>query len=723
MTGGSAARYVHFGEFRLDVERGQLFRGGEPVAVQSRALDTLVVLVRHRDRVVGKSELLDAVWPDAHVEEANLTQQVFTLRRILGDDTEHPRFIATLPRRGYRFIADVVQEPLDRRNGHPDANGPVVEATADPTTPAGEGNRPVHLGAGRRWLGWTVIIACGALAASPALRTSVATPDTGTRSVIFQIGLPDEMRLLPSSGLPGLSPDGQVVAFAAERAGGVPMVFLRPLDSTRVRPVPGTERASAAFWSHDGRRLGFFAGGKLRTVPLDGGVVSDVCDVEDQRGGTWGADGTIVFAAGSRSVLYRVAASGGIPDAITHMDASRRDISHRYPSFLPGGRRFIFQVWSGDVDRQGIYAGEIGSPAIRRIAAEPSPAVWFDDHVLFVHREALVAQPFDNVSLKPSGEIVTVASPVARAPSDYAAFSATRGGITYVQSRFEARLIWRDRGGREIAEVGGPGQYDSPAVSRDGRRVLFAQRDRARGLENLDVWLADLDGRNRVRVTFDGSVDIEPTWSPDGREVVFRSNRSGFSDLYRKQLDTNLPESLLYGSRSRKDVGDWSPDGKTIVFSVETAGAESDLWTLPIAAPGHAAPLVTGPGAQTHAQFSPDGRLVAYQSSENGVDDVLVQSLGASRRRWRIANGQQPSWRADGRELLFVVGGAIASADVRGRGDATAFGPPHRLFDVQLSGVVRNAYAITPDGQRFLLIEPVEQDAPPALTVLLDPPF
>lgn len=302
-------RYLYFGDFRLDVDLARLWRGGEPLAVTPRTIDTLIALVRHRDRVVAKRELLDLVWPDANVEEANLAQQVFTLRRLLGDDTEQPRFIATVPRRAYRFIADVA----DVHGGiHEPSAGPINGDGTMPrlddvrsggaTVPAAEMEGGVHIPGAvtrlpvrRRALtifGWAAVAACAGLAAGLVLRSQNAPPTALLGPVRFEVALPSTVRLLPSRGLAGLSPDGRVVAFVAADPGGAPLIFVRPLASTSVRPLPGTEHAAAPFWSHDGTRLGFFAGGKLRTVPLGGGVAVDVCDAEAQRGGAWAADGT-----------------------------------------------------------------------------------------------------------------------------------------------------------------------------------------------------------------------------------------------------------------------------------------------------------------------------------------------------------------------------------------------------------------------------------------------
>jgi Tol biopolymer transport system component len=317
--------------------------------------------------------------------------------------------------------------------------------------------------------------------------------------------------------------------------------------------------------------------------------------------------------------------------------------------------------------------------------------------------------------------MTTLAAPVARDPGDLAPFAAGGSGIAFVRSRFESRLVWLDRFGHESGVVSGPGQYESPAVSPGGRRIAFSHRDRARGIENLDVWTADLDGRNRSRLTFDGSVDIEPVWSPDGRRIVFRSNRSGASDLYMKRVDGDLPETLLYASPARKDACDWSPDGTRIVFALEVTGSESDLWVLPVDAPQLAAPLVSGPGSQGGARFSPDGKLLAYASTENDASEVFVQSLGPSRRRWKVGRGVQPMWRADGRELMFLDGSTMMAAAVSGDEDATAFAPGQPLFTSNIAPAVRNAYAIAPDGRRFLAIAPFGMLDDSPLTLLLHP--
>jgi Tol biopolymer transport system component/DNA-binding winged helix-turn-helix (wHTH) protein len=710
MTAGARGRYVVFGEFRLDMNRVRLLRGSEPLAVPPRALDTLVALVGHRDRVVPKEELLDLIWPDAAVEEANLAQQVFTLRRILGDDPDHPRFIATLPRRGYRFVADATEETGDEGAGR-----------AAPPPAAPTNSLPSPWPARLRLAGWVTMAAACGLAIGLRFRIPTAGALTAAVPVAFDVALPRGVTLDNEAGIAGVSPDGHWLGFVARGEEGPTMLFVRRMDGRETRRLPGTDGATAPFWSPDSRRLGYFAQGQLRTIAVDGGVPQDVCAAPDHRGGAWGADEVLLFASGSRSVIYRVAAGGGAPVAVTQLHPARRDISHRFPAFLPDGRRFVFLVWSGDVERQGIYLGDLGHPRLTRLLPDASPAVWSRGRLLFVRRESLLALAVDELTVAPVGDAVTIATPVARSPSDSAAFAATAAGaIAFVRSRFEARLAWFDRSGRELEEVAGPGQYEGPAVSADGRQLLFSHRDRARGNENLDVWRSDASGRDRTRITFAGSVDIEPTWSPDGRDVLFRSNRSGYSDIYRRRLDSAAAETLVFASKARKDPTDWSPDGRTIVFTAELPDRTSDIWQLALDGAARPRPLVTGPGNQRGGRYSPDGRFLAYDSDENGSLEVFVQAVESHGDRWRVARGLQPAWTRRGAELLFFGERGIESVTVSEAGAGLTFSAPRPLFAIERAAVVRNAFAPAPDGSRVLAIVPLGREDAPRLTVTLD---
>jgi len=694
-------RIVEFGSYQFDLDTLRLSEDGRHIPAQPKALETLRVLVRNHTRVVSKEEMLALVWHDTVVEEANLSQQIFTLRRLFGDDPERPRFIATLPRRGYRFVAEV-REVADRNGAHAVAGAPPVG--------------PIS----RRRLTAIAIAVC----VLSLLLTARSVPGRFGRErvVTFPVELPEGVTLLPEMNLAGVSDDGRQVALIAAGPDEHHRIWLRAFDAAAAHPLNGTEGAASAFWSPDSRELGFFARGKLWAVAAAGGPPRVICDATDPRGASWSPKGVIVFAQGSRSAIVRVPARGGRPEAVTILDTSRRDVSHRFPKFLPDGRRFLFLLWSGEVDRQGIYVGSIDGDSPRRVLPDLSPAVWSAGTLLFVRNEMLVADRMDPQTLTLEYEPRVVVDRLGRKASDAAAFAASRDGdIVFVRGRIQTRLVSFDRQGRRIADMGAAAQWGEPAVSPDGRRVAFELRDRAAGNENLDIWIAGIPDAKRTRVTLDAAIDVLPVWSPDGEELLFRSNRSGFSDLYRKRLDAAGVEELVLASETRKDPTDWSPDGTSILFTQYATAGPSSIWIYPLKRGAAPRPLVSGPADVRNARFSPDGQFIAYESDENGTSEIIVQSLGSDRRRWQISSngGQEPQWRRDGTELFFVNGEGIHAVDVVPEAAGLMFGVPHLLFRARVVAWLRNGMAVSPDGQRFI-ISVDDSDPPSSAMVMLN---
>lgn len=689
-------RVLAFGGFRFDLQTARLFdEHGVLVAGPSKAFETLRALVEHRDRVVSKDELMALVWPDTVVEEANLAQQIFTLRRLLGDDASRPAFIATLPRRGYRFVADVSE---------------LAPVTPPPAPPAVDVDRTpaAHRAPSRRaWWAAAALLVIGIALAVRWSRTSA--PDG--RAVAFDIDMPPEVTLRPDLGMPGVSPDGRLLAVVAERNGESPAIWVRDLAAGNAWALRGSETARLPFWAPDSRALGFFQQNRLRVIALDGAPPRDICAAEG-RGGTWNASGTIVFAAGGRSALFAVPALGGNPRPVTSLDATRRDVSHRYPSFLPDGRHFVFLVWAGNVQQQGIYLGDLDGGTPTRLLPDLSPAVWGAGHLFFVRRETLVAQRMDALGLR--GEVEAVASRVGRDPSDYVALAATRSGdLVYQRGEYLSELVLFDRAGRRQRSFGPPAHWGDPAISPDGGRAAYVHRDRAAGNENLDVWIEDLSRHLRIRVTQDPAIDVLPVWSPGGGELLFRSNRSGFSDLYRKRLDSSGSETLLFASATRKDPTDWSPDGQSILYTEVPASGTTEIWLLDL---NHLVPrpIVREAASALNARFSPDGRFIAFESAATGGSEIYVQSLTGS-RRWRVSTdgGSEPFWRADGRELFFLSQGSrIEAVDVTPVSGELSFAAPRTLFETPVTAWLRNGVSVSPDGQRFLITVAVAERRP-----------
>jgi len=409
-----------------------------------------------------------------------------------------------------------------------------------------------------------------------------------------------------------------------------------------------------------------------------------------------------------------VPAAGGTPTQVTTLDAARRDVSHRYPSFLPDGRHFLFLLWAGDTTRQGIYLGDLdGSPPVR-LLPDLSPAVWGAGHLFFVRRETLVAHPMPATRL--SGEPQVVASSVGRDPSDYVALAATPSGdLMFQRGQQRSQLVWFDRSGRRERDYGPPAHWADPAISPDGTHVAFVHRDRAAGDDNLDVWVEDVARQMRTRVTQDPAIDVLPVWSADGRELLFRSNRSGFSDLYRKKLDTSAPETLVLGSANRKDPSDWSADGSSVLVTEARGGGQTGVWLYDLRGGTPPRPIAQEETSASNGRFSPDGRYVAFVSNATGNDEVYVQGLAAGSRRSRVSldGGNEPAWRGDGRELFFVSNDrAITAVDVSRDGDVLTSGTPHVLFQVPVLSWLRNGMSVSPNGQHFLVAVSIEEPRP-----------
>lgn len=685
-----------FPPFFVYPEKRTLLRGGSPVPLTPKAFDMLVFFLTHRDRVVSKEELLSHLWPDTAVEEATLAQHVYLLRRALNDSEEGPRYIETVPRRGYRFVA-----PVSERD--------------DPRLERAEA--PVGTSSNRRWV-WAVACAFLPVAAVFVAVLRYREPvEPGT--LRYTIAPPAGTRF---SGV-ALSPDGQTIVFRAVTPDATSVLWIRRLDSLTAHPLKGTEDGTDPFWSPNGRHIGFFAGGKLKRVGAENGAPDVICDAPNPRGGSWGEDDTIVFAPDSRSGLSRVPAAGGAARSITTLIAADHTTSHRWPQFFPDGRRFLFTQMAGDARRAGIFAGSIDGGAPVRLLPDVSNAVYArDGYILFSRADALVAQPFDAMHLRLTGEPVTVAEGVGRLVTMYAPFSVAEDRrLIYEGHNPRSRFVWFDRTGREIGSVGQPARQGDPALSRNGTRVLSWKGEVAA----VDIWIDDLALGTSSRLTFTGE-DVVPVWSSDEKRAIFRSNRNGPGDLYLKDLTRTDPEELLLRTPFRKEPTDWSPDGQYLLFdnydNTDTSRPQPDMCVLPLHGDRVVARYQETPFTRWSGRFSPDGRWIAFAGDETGKPEVYVQAFPANNVRWRVSinGGDQPQWRQDGRELFFVSADeSLCAVRVSHDGAELRFTSPRPLFRMRAKhSRLRNTYAVSGDGERFLVDMPVEDPAAVPLTVV-----
>jgi Tol biopolymer transport system component len=530
------------------------------------------------------------------------------------------------------------------------------------------------------------------------------------------------------SGPIDISPDGRRLAFVAAGPGGRTKLYVRDLDSLEARALPATEGAGAPFFSPDGRSVAFFADRKLKRIDLAGGPPQVLADAADSRGGSWGA-GQIVFSPQGGGPLFRVSPAGGAVFPVTSLAASPKEVSHRWPHFLPDGKHFVFMNRRATAPhRLALELASIDGGKRAALADATSGASFARGRLHFLRGTTLLAQPFDPDRGALSGEPTPVTDQVWIDPDTdgYCAFALSADGTLAFRGGAvsQYQMTWLDRQGHPVGTVGSPGAIVAVTLSPDGRQAAFysLDPDRDRSL----VQTIDL-AQGAVSLISDQA--SAQAFSPDGRTVVFASDLKGVFDLYQSDSHGSGSARLLLANDLWKFPESWSPDGRFLTFSqskpVGAAGDSTDIWILPIAENGKAFPFRPSSGQQMYSAFSPDGRFIAYSSDESGVLEVYVQTFPATEAKWRVSSGggSEPVWSRDGSELFYVAPSTMSgrrtlmTTSVHLSGHEFSADPPRPLFDAALRGRGSSPswpYAVSPDGQRFLAVLRVgESDASP----------
>jgi len=529
-----------------------------------------------------------------------------------------------------------------------------------------------------------------------------------------------------------LSPDGRQIAFVAAGDGG-PRLWLRQFDQAAATALPGTDGATYPFWAPDGRAIGFFADGKVKRIDLSGGAPQTLSDAPSGRGGAWSTNGVILFSQNTNSGLVRIPDTGGTPAAVTELKAGAN--SHRWPQFLPDGHRFLFRSALGRMETRGTYVGSLEGGTPTRVLGDETAAVFAPPDLLLVVRQGvLMALRFDPARAVVSGDPVAVAQNVgADTTVERGTFTVSATGVLAhrpggSQSR---QLVWVDRAGRPVGStVGGvdDGALANPALAPDGQRVAVSRSVRG----NADVWLLDARGV-LSRFTFDSNIDSTPLWSPDGRRLIFRSARNGAYDLFEKAASGAADEQPLLVTPENKSPQDWSPDGRTLLYASVSQKTGVDLWALPLDGDKKPFPVLQSAFDEMGAQFSPDGRWIAYESNQSGRTEIFVRPFPESRGQWQVstAGGTQPRWRADGKELFYIARDAQLMATpiaTAADGQSLTPGAPAALFAIRLASGTnvsigsftgRPQYAVARDG-RFLVNLAVDAQATPPIGIVLN---
>ncbi|MGH9366790.1 MAG: protein kinase domain-containing protein, partial [Thermoanaerobaculia bacterium] len=507
-----------------------------------------------------------------------------------------------------------------------------------------------------------------------------------------------------------VSADGRNLAFVGV-ADGKALIRLREMGSDEVRSLPGTDGAELPFWSADGRSLGFFQFGKLKTIDLGSGSVQVLCNAELGRGGTWNREGVILFAAKSVGSLYRVPASGGKPALVTAVEASRGEVLHRWPQFLPDGRRFIFFVKTEIPETTGVYLGSLDSPRPRLLQRAVSGAFFVaPDSLLFVRGETLFTQRVDLSKEAAVGDPEAVARPVARA--DYAAFlhifaASESGVVVFRPGGAEKQLAWFDRLGTPRGAVGPKGDLTAVSLSPDGRTVSFSRREAETDVAR--IWVLDLARDLLSPFTKARGEANYPMWTPDGGSILYRFAEKNL-EIRRTPFRGGEKEETLFASSNFPTPTDVSPDGRWLLFTRSLQAG--DIWLLPLSGERKAVEVLTTEADERLPRFAPDGRWFAYLSNESGQFEIYVRRFPVTEEKWRVsaAGGQQPRWSRDGREIVYVsLDGTLMAAPVTAAAGFSV-GPPTALFQTSMRLFsYGQQYAMTADGQRFLIIVPTRE--------------
>jgi len=515
-----------------------------------------------------------------------------------------------------------------------------------------------------------------------------------------------------------LSPDGARLAYVGVHQNATRQLFLRVMDGTEAKAIAGTEGASVPFFSPDGQWIGFFAQGKLRKVPAEGGAVQVLCDAPSGMGGDWAPDDTIYFMPFNTSGMWKVAASGGTPQEVTKLDRSKGEVSHRWPQLLPGGEAVLFTVWTGPGWDEKSLQMQILKTGERRVLAQgASTGRYVTSGYLVYNRDGvqtLMALPFDVERLQVTGgPAVTLGEQVWEGGAEGAQYAVSNAGtMAYVAShpaRYERRLVWVDRTGTVEPLTAMPRPYYDPRISPDGRRFAVSSEE-----GNERVWTFDFARPILTALTQSGSSQ-SPAWTPDGTRVIYRATRMGFRNLFWKASDGSGEEERLTTSNNLQTPVSVSPDGTYLAYTDVDPATGNDIWLIALSGKSKPEPFLKTRSGEANAHFSPDGHRLAYASDESGRLEIYVQPFPGPGGKWTISTdgGTEPVWSRDGRELFYRSGDKLMAVSIATQ-PAFVAGLPRVLFEgaFEPTGTGTSGYDVSLDGRRFLMIQPTAPEMP-----------
>ncbi len=572
------------------------------------------------------------------------------------------------------------------------------------------------------WAAGALAIFCVALLWTVERRTQ-AEPAV----VRFTIPTPENAQVNIDLGpMLALSPDGQRLAFTVTGKDKVSRLYLRRMDQLEATLIPGTEEASAPFFSPDGQWVGFITVSRVKKVSVDGGVITELANVvSGSVGATWGPDGYIYYNRFWTERLSRVPQNGGKPEIFSWPDAQRHEQSHRWPEALPDGKSLLITI----VKSFGAQDAEIAVLSLKThtwktVLSNAAQAHYSPTgHLLYVHAGTLMAVPFDLKSLTVTGPAVQRLHDVLSEPdSGYSALAVSDSGtLVFVKGSAESQqwpnthLSWLSMDGKEIPASKTLRPYEDMSLSPDGKSVAFT----IPGTPVWNIWTLDLERDTLNRLTFAGD-NRDPLWAPDGKHIVYTSYRNGAFGLFWSTVDGSAPEQRLLRSDVEPFADTFTPDSKKLIFNVSQQDAETNTWEVPTTGDAVATPVKGISLNSSSDSLSPDGHWIEYQSSESGQDEIYVQPYPDLGGKWQISNGggmpTQAQWSSDGKQIFYRNGDLMMAASVETKPHFSS-STARQLFTKSFLYSGRN-FGVA--GKRFFIMKQEAKQGATSLNVVLN---
>jgi len=584
--------------------------------------------------------------------------------------------------------------------------------------------------------GWLRFLPWGLVAVSVAglLFTMSRGPGPVEDPTPIQLAIPapEDASFQLSSAFPSLpvvSPDGKYVIFGARSDGeGTVQLYLRALASNQAVALDGTTDAQYPFWSPDSRWIAFFDRKEgLKKIPVGGGPDQTICTAGNGKGGSWNADGTIVFAPDFGSSIHKVSALGGESVPVTDLPNDQGFDSHRHPWFLPDGRRFLYVARSSSDNGTEIRVASLDGDSTRVVMENPLGVEYASGYLLFVNKQVLMAQRFDPDLLEFLADPVVVTDHllVINGAAKGAFSTSTNGTLCFLQGQdvSTAHLTWMDRQGKILEEIEDQSPFDTAVLSPDEKFIALTVLEQAS--DNRDIWIYDIDRKFKSRFTFDEGDERYPLWSPDGRYLYFSSSRTEYLSVFRKSVSGTGGTEPVLDLGSDVLIFDISPDGSSLLYSVQGEGTDWDLWVGDLT--GAAEPILVkqSKAEDAAARFSPDGKWISFWSQETGTGQVYLTPWPAltSTRQVSTTSGTWSFWRDDMEELVFQdETGTSFAVTLTPVGDNFRISAPEKLVDhgyVQFEGPLID---MTGDGQKFIAVQTVTSDPPGFCDIVINWP-